>query len=151
MGAALGLSLKISKLMEMQFADFVTVGFNQIINNLAKIYYRWAQQADVVIHMPTGGGVGAGRFHSENNEAWFVHTPGLKVVYPSTPMDQKACLSHPSMTPIRLCTLSIKVYIEVSADLCQTNTIQLKSAKQNVLRRRRYFDYNIWCGCSLGF
>ena len=78
--------------MEMQFADFVTVGFNQIINNLAKIYYRWNQNADVVIRMPTGGGVGAGPFHSQSNEAWFVHTPGLKVVYPSTPIDAKGLL-----------------------------------------------------------
>ena len=70
-------------MMEMQFADFVTMGFNQIINNLAKIHYRWGQNADVVIRMPTGGR-GAGPFHSQSNEAWFVHTPGLKVVYPST-------------------------------------------------------------------
>ena len=79
-------------MMEMQFADFVTVGFNQIINNLAKIHYRWGQNADVVIRMPTGGGVGAGPFHSQSNEAWFVHTPGLKVVYPSTPADAKGLL-----------------------------------------------------------
>jgi 2-oxoisovalerate dehydrogenase E1 component len=92
-GAALGLSLKGYKsMMEMQFADFVTVGFNQIINNLAKIHYRWGQHADVVIRMPTGGGVGAGPFHSQSNEAWFVHTPGLKVVYPSTPVDAKGLL-----------------------------------------------------------
>ena len=76
----------------MQFADFVTVGFNQIINNLAKIHYRWGQNADVVIRMPTGGGVGAGPFHSQSNEAWFVHTPGLKVVYPSSPEDAKGLL-----------------------------------------------------------
>lgn len=92
-GAALGLSLQGYKaMMEMQFADFATVGFNQIINNLAKIYYRWGQNADVVIRMPTGGGVGAGPFHSQSNEAWFVHTPGLKVVYPSTPADAKGLL-----------------------------------------------------------
>ncbi|MFZ1535228.1 MAG: dehydrogenase E1 component subunit alpha/beta [Chitinophagaceae bacterium] len=92
-GAALGLSLEGYKsMMEMQFADFVTVGFNQIINNLAKIHYRWGQNADVVIRMPTGGGVGAGPFHSQSNEAWFVKTPGLKVVYPSTPMDAKGLL-----------------------------------------------------------
>jgi len=92
-GAALGLSLEGYKsMMEMQFADFVTVGFNQIVNNLAKIHYRWGQQADVVIRMPTGGGVGAGPFHSQSNEAWFVHTPGLKVVYPSTPADAKGLL-----------------------------------------------------------
>lgn len=92
-GAALGLSLEGYKsVMEMQFADFVTVGFNQIVNNLAKIHYRWGQHADVVIRMPTGGGVGAGPFHSQSNEAWFVHTPGLKVVYPSTPEDAKGLL-----------------------------------------------------------
>ncbi|HEV7621775.1 MAG TPA: transketolase C-terminal domain-containing protein, partial [Flavisolibacter sp.] len=93
-GTALGLSLEGYKsMMEMQFADFVTVGFNQIINNLAKIYYRWGQNADVVIRMPTGGGVGAGPFHSQSNEAWFVHTPGLKVVYPSSPIDAKGLLN----------------------------------------------------------
>lgn len=92
-GSALGLSLEgFKSMMEMQFADFVTVGFNQIVNNLAKIHYRWGQNADVVIRMPTGGGVGAGPFHSQSNEAWFVHTPGLKVVYPSTPMDAKGLL-----------------------------------------------------------
>jgi 2-oxoisovalerate dehydrogenase E1 component len=92
-GAALGLSLEgFKSMMEMQFADFVTAGFNQIINNLAKIHYRWGQHADVVIRMPTGGGVGAGPFHSQSNEAWFVHTPGLKVVYPSTPVDAKGLL-----------------------------------------------------------
>ena len=92
-GAALGLSLEGYKsMMEMQFADFVSVGFNQIVNNLAKIYYRWGQNADVVIRMPTGGGVGAGPFHSQSNEAWFVHTPGLKIVYPSTPVDAKGLL-----------------------------------------------------------
>jgi 2-oxoisovalerate dehydrogenase E1 component len=92
-GAALGLSIKGYKsMMEMQFADFVTVGFNQIINNLAKIHYRWGQAADVVIRMPTGGGVGAGPFHSQSNEAWFVHTPGLKVVYPSTPACAKGLI-----------------------------------------------------------
>ncbi|MEO6669819.1 MAG: dehydrogenase E1 component subunit alpha/beta [Ferruginibacter sp.] len=92
-GAALGLSLEGYKsVMEMQFGDFVTVGFNQIINNLAKIHYRWGQNADVVIRMPTGGGVGAGPFHSQSNEAWFVHTPGLKVVYPSTAIDAKGLL-----------------------------------------------------------
>ncbi|CAN5785772.1 dehydrogenase E1 component subunit alpha/beta [soil metagenome] len=92
-GATLGLSLEGYKsVMEMQFADFATVGFNQIINNLAKIHYRWGQNADVVIRMPTGGGVGAGPFHSQSNEAWFVHTPGLKVVYPSSPEDAKGLL-----------------------------------------------------------
>src|SRR6188768_907630 len=92
-GATLGLSLEgFKSIMEMQFADFVSVGFNQIVNNLAKIHYRWGQNADVVIRMPTGGGVGAGPFHSQSNEAWFTKVPGLKVVYPSTPIDAKGLL-----------------------------------------------------------
>jgi 2-oxoisovalerate dehydrogenase E1 component len=92
-GATLGLSIKgIKSVMEMQFADFVTCGFNQIINNLAKIHYRWGQAADVVIRMPTGAGVGAGPFHSQSNEAWFFHTPGLKIVYPSNPEEAKGLL-----------------------------------------------------------
>ncbi|CAN5550075.1 dehydrogenase E1 component subunit alpha/beta [soil metagenome] len=92
-GAALGLSIKNMKsIVEMQFADFVTCGFNQIINNLAKIHYRWGQNADVIIRMPCGAGVGAGPFHSQSNEAWFFHTPGLKVFYPSTPYDAKGMM-----------------------------------------------------------
>lgn len=92
-GITLGLSLEgFKSVLEMQFADFVTMGFNQIVNNLAKIHYRWGQHADTVIRMPTGGGIGAGPFHSQSNEAWFVHTPGLKVVYPSTPADAKGLL-----------------------------------------------------------
>jgi 2-oxoisovalerate dehydrogenase E1 component len=92
-GIGLGLSIKGMKAMvEMQFADFVSCGFNQIVNNLAKLHYRWGQNADVVIRMPTGGGVGAGPFHSQSNEAWFFHTPGLKIVYPSNPYDAKGLL-----------------------------------------------------------
>ena len=92
-GAALGLSINGHKaMMEMQFSDFVTVGFNQIVNNLAKIHYRWGQNADVVIRMPTGGGVAAGPFHSQSTEGWFFHTPGLKIVYPSTAREAKGLL-----------------------------------------------------------
>jgi len=92
-GVGLGLSVKGMKAMvEMQFADFVTEGFNQIVNNLAKSHWRWGQHADVVVRMPTGAGTAAGPFHSQSNEAWFVHTPGLKVVYPSNPYDAKGLL-----------------------------------------------------------
>jgi len=92
-GAGLGLSIAGMKAMvEMQFADFVSVGFNQIVNNLAKLHWRWGQHADVVVRMPTGAGTAAGPFHSQSNEAWFVHTPGLKVVYPSNPQDAKGLL-----------------------------------------------------------
>jgi 2-oxoisovalerate dehydrogenase E1 component len=93
LGAALGLSLEgIPSIVEMQFADFVSCGFNQIANNLAKIHYRWGQQARVVVRMPTGAGAGAGPFHSQSNESWFFHIPGLKIVYPATPYDAKGLL-----------------------------------------------------------
>ncbi len=92
-GVGLGLSLKGMKAMvEMQFADFVSCGFNQIVNNLAKLHYRWGANADVVVRMPCGGSVGAGPFHSQTNEAWFFKTPGLKIVYPSNPADAKGLL-----------------------------------------------------------
>ena len=92
-GAGFGLAISGMKAMvEMQFADFVTEGFNQIINNLAKSHYRWAQPADVVIRMPTGAGMAAGPFHSQSNEAWFFHTPGLKIAYPAFPSDAKGLL-----------------------------------------------------------
>ena len=92
--AALGLSISGYKtIVEMQFGDFVTSGFNPIINNLAKTHYRWGENADVVVRMPCGAGVGAGPFHSQTNEAWFTHTPGLKVVYPAFPSDAKGLLA----------------------------------------------------------
>jgi len=91
--AAMGLSINGYKaIVEMQFADFVSSGFNPVVNLLAKSHYRWGQNADVVIRMPCGGGVGAGPFHSQTNEAWFTKTPGLKVVYPSNPYDAKGLL-----------------------------------------------------------
>jgi len=93
-GAGLGLSIAGMKaVVEMQFADFVTCGFNQIVNNLAKMHWRWGQNADVVVRMPTGAGSAAGPFHSQSNEAWFFHTPGLKIVYPSSPFEAKGLLA----------------------------------------------------------
>ncbi|MBF25424.1 MAG: dehydrogenase [Flavobacteriales bacterium] len=90
---ALGLSVRGYKsVVEMQFADFVSSGFNAVVNNLAKSHYRWGQSSDVVVRMPCGAGVGAGPFHSQTNEAWFTHTPGLKVVYPAFPYDAKGLL-----------------------------------------------------------
>ncbi len=103
LGASLGLSIKNMKAMvEMQFADFVSEGMTQIVNNLAKAHWRWGQQADVVVRMPTGAGTAAGPFHSQSNEAWFFHTPGLKVVYPSNPYDAKGllCASFNDPNPV---------------------------------------------------
>ncbi len=92
--AAMGLSINGMKaVMEMQFSDFATMGFNAITNYLAKVHYRWNQNADVVVRMPCGAGVGAGPFHSQTNEAWFTKTPGLKVVYPAFPYDAKGLLN----------------------------------------------------------
>ncbi|WP_420868347.1 alpha-ketoacid dehydrogenase subunit alpha/beta [Aestuariivivens sediminis] len=92
--AAMGLSIAgMKSIVEMQFSDFVSSGFNPVVNYLAKTYYRWGQEADVVIRMPCGGGVAAGPFHSQTNEAWFTKTPGLKVVYPAFPYDAKGLLA----------------------------------------------------------
>ena len=92
-GTAMGLSIEGFKpIVEMQFADFVSVGFNQIVNNLAKTFYRWNQPINVTLRLPTGGGIGAGPFHSQSNESWFFHVPGLKLVYPSNPIDAKGLL-----------------------------------------------------------
>ena len=93
-GTAMGLAIEGYKpIVELQFADFVSVGFNQIVNNLAKTHYRWGQSINVTLRMPTGGGVGAGPFHSQSNESWFFHVPGLKIVYPSNPYDAKGLLN----------------------------------------------------------
>ena len=99
-GTGLGLSIAGAKAMvEMQFADFVTCGFNQIVNNLAKLHWRWGQNADVVVRMPTGAGVAAGPFHSQSNEAWFFHVPGLMLAYPAFPEDAKGLLATAIDTP----------------------------------------------------
>ncbi len=91
---AMGLSIAgIKSVVEMQFADFVSSGFNPVVNYLAKSHYRWGQHADIVVRMPCGGGVAAGPFHSQTNEAWFTKTPGLKVVYPAFPYDAKGLLA----------------------------------------------------------
>ncbi|WP_235298547.1 alpha-ketoacid dehydrogenase subunit alpha/beta [Portibacter marinus] len=100
LGIAVGLSIKGYKSMvEMQFSDFVSCGFNQIVNNMAKLHYRWGQHVDCVIRMPTGGSVGAGPFHSQSTEAWFTHVPGLKVVYPSNAIDAKGLLFSAIVDP----------------------------------------------------
>jgi 2-oxoisovalerate dehydrogenase E1 component len=100
LGAALGLSIRgRASMVEMQFADFVSCGFNQIVNNLAKTHYRWGQSVSVTVRMPTGAGVAAGPFHSQSNEAWFTKVPGLKVVYPSSPYDAKGLLTASLLEP----------------------------------------------------
>ncbi|MEC7863828.1 MAG: dehydrogenase E1 component subunit alpha/beta [Bacteroidota bacterium] len=117
---ALGLSINGQKaVMEMQFADFVTSGFNPIVNNLAKTHYRWGENADVVVRMPTGAGVRAGPFHSQSNEAWFTHTPGLKVVYPAFPEDAKGLLNSSINDPNPVMFFEHKaLYRSISEHVC---------------------------------
>lgn len=134
-GAGLGLSIGGMKAMvEMQFADFVTEGFNQIVNNLAKIHWRWGQNADVVIRMPTGAGVGAGPFHSQSNEAWFFHTPGLKIVYPAFPEDAKGLLCAAFDDPNPVMFFEHKaLYRSISGEV-STDYFTIEIGKANLLR-----------------
>ncbi|MBM76854.1 MAG: dehydrogenase [Crocinitomicaceae bacterium] len=135
-GAALGLSLKGRKaIMEMQFADFVTVGFNQIVNNLAKLHYRWNQNADVVIRMPTGAGVAAGPFHSQSNEAWFCHTPGLKIVYPSNPIDAKGLLSAAIEDPNPVMVFEHKALYRSISEKVPTNYYTTPIGKASLIEK----------------
>jgi 2-oxoisovalerate dehydrogenase E1 component len=115
----MGLSLKGYKAMvEMQFADFVSCAFNQIVNYLAKVHYRWGANADVVIRMPTGANTTAGPFHSQSNEAWFFHTPGLKIVYPSNPYDAKGLLNAAIEDPNPVMYFEHKfLYRSISAEI----------------------------------
>jgi 2-oxoisovalerate dehydrogenase E1 component len=100
LGASLGLAIAgRPSVVEMQFADFVACGFNQIVNNLAKTHYRWAQPVNVTVRMPTGAGTAAGPFHSQSNEAWFAHVAGLKVLYPATPHDAKGLIAAAVLEP----------------------------------------------------
>ena len=135
-GAALGLSMMGKKaIMEMQFADFVTVGFNQIINNLAKLHYRWNENADVVIRMPTGAGVGAGPFHSQSNEAWFTHTPGLKIVYPSSPEDAKGLLISAIEDPNPVMVFEHKALYRSLSGNVPSNYYSVEIGKANLVNK----------------
>ena len=134
-GAALGLSLEgFKSVVEMQFADFVSVGFNQIVNNLAKIHYRWGQQADVVIRMPTGAGVGAGPFHSQSNEAWFFHVPGLKIVYPSNPSDAKGLLMAAINDPNPVMYFEHKALYRSVSGLVEAEPFEVEIGKARIVR-----------------
>jgi 2-oxoisovalerate dehydrogenase E1 component len=118
-GTAQGLSINgIPSMMEFQFADFVTEGFNQLINNVAKLHWRWGQSVKAVFRMPTGGGVAAGPFHSQSNEAWFAHTPGLKIAYPSNPYDAKGLMltAFEDPNPVMLFEHK-KLYRSISGDV----------------------------------
>ncbi|MCR9228184.1 MAG: dehydrogenase E1 component subunit alpha/beta [Flavobacteriaceae bacterium] len=132
---AMGLSINGMKaVVEMQFADFVSSGFNPIVNYLAKVHYRWNEKADVVIRMPCGGGVGAGPFHSQTNEAWFTKTPGLKVVYPAFPDDAKGLLNTAINDPNPVLFFEHKgLYRSIKGDV-PTDYYTLPFGKANLLK-----------------
>ena len=134
LGTALGLSIAGSKAMvEMQFADFVTCGFNQIVNNLAKLHWRWGQNADVVVRMPTGAGVAAGPFHSQSNEAWFFHVPGLMIAYPAFPEDAKGLLARAIDSPNPVLFFEHKaLYRSLTANV-PTNDYSLEFGKSRLI------------------
>ena len=134
--AALGLSINGYKaVMEMQFADFVTSGFNAIVNNLAKTHYRWGQNVDVVVRMPTGAGVGAGPFHSQSNEAWFTHTPGLKVVYPAFPEDAKGLLIESVNDPNPVMFFEHKALYRSCSEMVSNNYFSTEIGVANLLKK----------------
>ena len=146
-GSSLGLSINGFKaMMEMQFADFVTEGFNQIVNNLAKINWRWGQNADVVVRMPTGAGVAAGPFHSQSNEAWFSHIPGLKIAYPSNAYDAKGLLLTAFEDPNPVMVFEHKALYRSTTEQVPTGYYNLPFGKG----RHRHVNNYLWNGCSLG-
>ena len=139
-GAGLGLSINGYKaVVEMQFADFVTCGFNQIVNNLAKTHYRWGEKADVVVRMPTGAGTGAGPFHSQSNEAWFTKTPGLKVVYPAFPHDAKGLLIAAIEDPNPVIYFEHKYLYRSLTGLVPDGYYTVEIGKANVLKQGEQF------------
>ena len=135
LSAGLGLSINgIKSVIEMQFADFVSSGFNAIVNNLAKTHYRWGENVDVVVRMPTGGGVAAGPFHSQSNESWFTHTPGLKVVYPAFPSDAKCLLISSINDPNPIMFFEHKaLYRSISAEI-STDYYSIEIGKANLIQ-----------------
>lgn len=136
LGSGLGLSIKgFKSIIEMQFADFVSCGFNQIVNNLAKSYYRWGQNADVVIRMPTGAGVGAGPFHSQSTEAWFFHVPGLKIVYPAFPADAKGLLAASIEDPNPVMFFEHKALYRSVSELVPDDYYTIEIGKANILKQ----------------
>lgn len=136
LGAGLGLSINGFKAMvEMQFADFVSEGFTQIVNNLAKIHWRWGQHADVVVRMPTGAGVAAGPYHSQSNEAWFFKVPGLKIVYPAFPVDAKGLLTAAFEDPNPVMFFEHKALYRSVTGLVPEEYYTIEIGKANLVRK----------------
>ncbi len=141
LGAGIGMSILGKKAMvEMQFSDFVSCGFNQIVNNAAKLHYRWGQNADLLIRMPTGAGVAAGPFHSQSTEAWFTHTPGLKVLYPSDPYTAKGLLSAGIADPNPVLFFEHKALYRSISGPVPENYYQLQIGKARCVREGEDFS-----------
>lgn len=135
-GTAMGLAINGYKsVVEMQFADFVSCGFNQIVNNLAKTYYRWGQPVDTVIRMPAGAGTGAGPFHSQSNEAWFTKTPGLKVVYPAFADDAKGLLMAAINDPNPVMYFEHKLLYRSISGIVPDEEYYVEIGKANIVRK----------------
>ena len=133
-GTALGLSLGGYKpVVELQFADFVSNGFNQIVNNLAKTYYRWGQSINVTLRLPTGAGIGGGPFHSQSNESTFFHIPGIKIVYPSNPYDAKGLLLSSIDDPNPVMFFEHKALYRSSRSLVPDDIYNIELGKLKVL------------------
>lgn len=141
LGIGIGLSIQgIKSMVEMQFSDFVTCGFNQIVNNAAKLHYRWGQAVNMVIRMPSGGGVGAGPFHSQTTEAWFYKVPGLKLVYPSTPADAKGLLLAAFEDPNPVLFFEHKGLYRNVAEEVPTGYYTIELGKANLVREGTNFS-----------
>ena len=135
LGACLGLSLEGFKpIVEMQFADFISCGFNQVINNLAKTHYRWGHPVSATIRMPTGGGVNAGPFHSQNLESIFMHVPGLKIVYPSSPSDAKGLLKSAIEDPNPVLFFEHKYLYRTQKELVSENSYNIDLGKGRLIQ-----------------
>mgnify|MGYP001261026289 FL=1 len=133
-GACLGLSLEGFKpVVEMQFADFISCGFNQVINNLAKTHYRWNHPVSVTLRMPTGGGVNAGPFHSQNLESIFMHIPGLKIIYPSSPYDAKGLLSSAINEPNPVLFFEHKFLYRTQKEMVPENLYNIEIGKGRLI------------------
>ncbi len=133
-GTAFGLSLGGYKpVVELQFADFVSNGFNQIVNNLAKTYYRWGQSVNVTLRLPTGAGIGGGPFHSQSNESTFFHIPGIKIVYPSNPYDAKGLLLSSIDDPNPVMFFEHKALYRSSKALVPDDMYNIELGKLNIL------------------
>lgn len=136
LGCALGLAIAgRASVVEMQFADFVSCGFNQIVNNLAKTHYRWGQPVNVTIRMPTGAGVAAGPFHSQSTEAWFAHVPGLKIVYPSCPADAKGLLLSSLREPNPVMFFEHKMLYRSVEDVVRDDPFEIPLGRARVVQQ----------------